>query len=92
MTSVAASPNAVFAIESLSDTNTFGIGDGWGKGASFGDGSSNRDNGVRIDIALKVNITLSETDKLDLINQFLPLQPIYDDDTKAYFYEHGDGF
>lgn len=57
-----------------------------------GDGSSNRDNGVRIDIALKVNITLSETDKLDLINQFLPLQPIYDDDTEAYFYEHGDGF
>jgi hypothetical protein len=57
-----------------------------------GDGSSNRDNGVRIDIALKVNITLSETDKLDLINQFLPLQPIYDDGTKAYFYEHGDGF
>lgn len=57
-----------------------------------GDGSSNRDNGVRIDIALKVNITLSETDKLDLINQFLPLQPIYDDGTDAYFYVHGDGF
>ncbi|NCG28558.1 MAG: hypothetical protein GWP42_13565 [Verrucomicrobiales bacterium] len=57
-----------------------------------GDGSSNRDNGVRIDIALKITITLSEADKLELINQFLPLQPIYDDGTKAYFYEHGDGF
>ena len=57
-----------------------------------GDGSSNRDNGVRIDIALKITIALSEGDKLELINQFLPLQPIYDDGTKAYFYEHGDGF
>ena len=38
LTSVAASPNAVFAIESLAVTNTFGIGDGWGKGASFGSG------------------------------------------------------
>jgi len=57
-----------------------------------GDGSSNRDNGVRIDIALKVTITLSEADRLELINQFLPLQPIYDDGTEAYFYEHGDGF
>ena len=57
-----------------------------------GDGSSNRDNGIRIDIALKVNIPLSKTDTLDLINQFLPLQPIYDDGTEAYFYEHGDGF
>ncbi len=38
LASVAASPNAVFAIESLADTNTFGIGDGWGKGASFGSG------------------------------------------------------
>ena len=57
-----------------------------------GDGSSNRDNGVRIDIALKVTITLSEANKLELINQFLPLQPIYDDGTDAYFYVHGDGF
>ena len=39
LTSVAASPNAVFAIESLADTNNFGIGDGWGKGASFGSGN-----------------------------------------------------
>jgi len=38
LTSVAVSPNAVFAIESLTDNNTFGIGDGWGKGASFGSG------------------------------------------------------
>ena len=57
-----------------------------------GDGSSNRDNGVRIDIALKALIPLSEADKLKLINQFLPLQPIYDDATGAYFYEHGPGF
>ncbi len=57
-----------------------------------GDGSSNRDNGVRIDIALKVTITLPEANKLELINQFLPLQPIYDDGTDAYFYVHGDGF
>ena len=57
-----------------------------------GDGSSNRDNGVRIDIALKALIPLSEADKLKLINQFLPLQPIYNDATGAYFYEHGPGF
>lgn len=38
LTSVATSPNAVFAIESLADTNTFGIGDDWGKGANFGSG------------------------------------------------------
>ena len=57
-----------------------------------GDGSSNRDNGVRIDIALKALIPLSEADKLKLINQFLPLQPIYDDAAEAYFYEHGPGF
>ena len=57
-----------------------------------GDGSSNRDNGVRIDLALKVVIPLSDTDKLELVNQFLPLLSIYDDDTEAYFYEHGDGF
>ena len=57
-----------------------------------GDGSSNRDNGVRIDLALKVVIPLSDTDKLELINQFLPLQSIYDDETEAYFYEHGNGF
>ena len=57
-----------------------------------GDGSSNRDNGVRIDLALKVVIPLSDTDKLELINQFLPLRSIYDDETEAYFYEHGNGF
>ena len=57
-----------------------------------GDGSSNRDNGVRIDIALKALIPLSEADKLELINRFLPLQPIYDDAAEAYFYEHGPGF
>lgn len=57
-----------------------------------GDGSPNNDNGVRIDIALKSVITLSEADKLKLINQFIPLQPLYNDDTQAYFYEHGPGF
>jgi len=57
-----------------------------------GDGSSNRDNGVRIDIALKTTIPLSENNKLKLINQFIPLQSIYDNDTEAYFYEHGEGF
>ena len=57
-----------------------------------GDGSSNRDNGVRMDIALKAAIPLSEADKLELINRFLPVRPIYNDDARAYFYEHGDGF
>ena len=57
-----------------------------------GDGSSNRDNGVRMDIALKAAIPLSEADKLELINRFLPVRPIYDDGARAYFYEHGDGF
>ncbi len=69
-----------------------GLDDATGSRHPPGDGSSNRDNGVRIDIALKVVIALSEADKLELINQFLPLQPIYGDATEAYFYEHGPGF
>ena len=56
-----------------------------------GDGSSNRDNGVRIDIALKTAIPLSEVDKLELINQFLPVRPLYDDASHAYFYQHPPG-
>ncbi|MFP6904075.1 MAG: hypothetical protein VCG02_02570, partial [Verrucomicrobiota bacterium] len=57
-----------------------------------GDGSSSRDNGVRIDIALKTAIPLSEVDKLELINQFLPVRPLYDDASHAYFYQHPPGF
>ena len=56
-----------------------------------GDGSSNRDNGVRVDIALKTAIPLSEVDKLELINRFLPVQPLYEDASNAYFYEHPPG-
>ena len=57
-----------------------------------GDGSSNRDNGVRIDIALKTTVPMTQINKLKLINKFTPLKPIYDNNTKAYFYEHGEGF
>ena len=56
-----------------------------------GDGSSNRDNGVRMDIALKTAIPLSEEDKLELINRFLPVRPLYEDASSAYFYRHPPG-
>ncbi|MBI24406.1 MAG: hypothetical protein CMN05_12610 [Roseibacillus sp.] len=56
-----------------------------------GDGSSNRDNGVRMDIALKTAIPLSEEDKLELINRFLPVRPLYGDASSAYFYRHPPG-
>ncbi len=56
-----------------------------------GDGSSNRDNGVRMDIALKTAVPLSEEDKLELINRFLPVRPLYGDASSAYFYRHPPG-
>ena len=56
-----------------------------------GDGSSNRDNGVRGDVAFKATILLSQDDKLELINKFIPKYPIYNDSSSAYYYEHPDG-
>ena len=56
-----------------------------------GDGSSNRDNGVRGDVAFKATILLSQDDKLELINKFIPIYPIYNDSSSAYYYEHPDG-
>jgi hypothetical protein len=56
-----------------------------------GDGTSNRDNGVRYDIAFKTNLTLSTEDKLELLNRFPPVKPIYDDASGAYFYIHPPG-
>ena len=56
-----------------------------------GDGSSNRDNGVRGDVAFKAMIYLSQDDKLELINKFTPKNPIYNDNSSAYHYEHPDG-
>jgi len=56
-----------------------------------GDGSSNRDNGVRYDIAWKTNIQLTEEQKLELINQFTPVDPLYDDSSEAYYIDHPNG-
>jgi hypothetical protein len=56
-----------------------------------GDGTSNRDNGVRYDIAFKTNLTLSTEDKLELLNRFPPVKPIYGDDSGAYSYIHPPG-
>ena len=56
-----------------------------------GDGSSNRDNGVRGDVAFKAMILLSQDDKLELINNYKPKYPIYNDSSSAYYYEHPDG-
>jgi hypothetical protein len=44
-----------------------------------------------MDIALKTAIPLSEEDKLELINRFLPVRPLYGDASSAYFYRHPPG-
>jgi hypothetical protein len=36
-------------------------------------------------VGLKTNIQLTEEKKLELINQFTPVNPLYDDSAKAYY-------
>ena len=56
-----------------------------------GDGTANNDNGLRYDIAFKTNIQLSEEKKLELINQFTPVIPLYDDSSTPYYLVHPVG-
>jgi hypothetical protein len=56
-----------------------------------GDGTAEHDNGLRYDIAFKTNIPLSEAKKLELINQFTPVAPLYDDSSTPYYLVHPAG-
>lgn len=56
-----------------------------------GDGTAENDNGLRYDIAFKVNIPLTEEKKLELINQFSPVIPLYDDSSAPYYLVHPAG-
>lgn len=56
-----------------------------------GDGTAEHDNGVRYDIALKVNIPLSDEKKLELLNKFKPVTPLYDDTYQPYYLVHPPG-
>jgi len=56
-----------------------------------GDGTANHDNGLRYDIAFKVNIPLTEEKKLEFINQFTPVIPLYHDSSVPYYLVHPAG-
>ena len=56
-----------------------------------GDGTASRDNGARFDIAYKTNIELSNEKKLELLNRFTPVVPLYDDSSQPYYIDHPPG-
>ena len=56
-----------------------------------GDGSPNRDNGVRTDVAYKTTVELSQESRQALLDQFELVEPLYDDSSSAYDYEHPAG-
>lgn len=56
-----------------------------------GDGTAENDNGLRYDIAFKVNIPLTEEKKLELINRFSPVIPLYNDSSLPYYLVHPPG-
>ena len=56
-----------------------------------GDGTASHDNGVRFDIAFKTNVPLTDEKKLELMNAFNPVKPLYDDSFEPYYLVHPPG-